>query len=682
MKLQQRDITNQRSGVLESKKFTIEMNATAFQTAIDGLYSDKVRAPIRELATNAWDASPNHNFDVHLPSQLDPRFWVRDYGPGMSHEYLMGLYTTLYSSTKRDRNDAVGCLGLGSKSPFAYASQFYVQSFQGGTVMTYCASIEADGVPQFSHLDTKTTTEADGLKVSFNVKIPDIQKFRQAARFTLFGFDAPRPNVVNEKWEWPELTKTYEGKGWCLYEEKDNEEEKVFSGPVVRMGCVIYPLDLDAAGLNHNASWVNDERLFIDIPIGDVDIMNSREGLGYTERTNKYLKDRLNEIRTEIASEFQKKVDACVHIVEAGLLLASVKYTLVDRVSNVRQWKGQDVPYSLSFAFEKTQGKFRVHHFDIMSGGRRRWNRQKRKTLHFEATTHVDYENLTGTNPIFVDLEDEKSSTRILNWDSWDTSDPKKSRGLWVKVSPANLQAFLDFIGNPQSLIYVRDLPMPPRPPRGPRNPNPQYRVMVMTPSDVSHTEISEEESGYFLNREAKDQYFNGKRVDDSFLREIQNHGAGVDQLFCLTETQRKHRYFKKLRPLDKETLRALFGPLDITAIRTWEYEQKSENDLQTFLNSLPGLKFPDDLQEKIDAIVLKKETFSEELSILQFLWHWSLLTESELKENDEIVAKVSKSKRVSIHSLVLKRYPLLDHIYAGRAETKDIQSYIDAMEK
>src|ERR1700752_451034 len=77
MQLQQRNITNVRAGILQSQKFSVEMNGVLFRTTIDGIYSDKKRAPLRELCMNAWDASPDHRFDIHLPSLIDPRVIVR-----------------------------------------------------------------------------------------------------------------------------------------------------------------------------------------------------------------------------------------------------------------------------------------------------------------------------------------------------------------------------------------------------------------------------------------------------------------------------------------------------------------------------------------------------------------------------------------------------------------------------
>ena len=278
MQIQQRDITNLRAGILDRQKFSVEMNGVLFRTTIDGIYSDKKRAPLRELCTNAWDASPDHRFEVQLPSVLDPRVIVRDFGPGLTHDQAMGLYTTLFASTKRDTNEAAGCLGLGSKSPFAYTSQFFVRSFQHGEVRSYSASIEADGVPCLVHMASKPTNERDGLEVSFNVKTSDIEAFRKAARFTLFGFGRDTVTVRNECWQWPELQPVAQGPGWRAYYP---DRERTFCGAYAQMGPVLYPIDMKLLG----DDWIKEDVLILDLPIGSVDIQVSREALGYDGRT-------------------------------------------------------------------------------------------------------------------------------------------------------------------------------------------------------------------------------------------------------------------------------------------------------------------------------------------------------------------------------------------------------------
>ncbi len=125
-------------GLGETEGFKIAASGKAFRSLIDSIYSRKEEAPVRELLTNAWDAhiaaGKIEPFHLHLPSRLFPTFYVRDYGPSMSHEFVMERYTTLFDSTKDGARDddvaviapnaQVGSWGLGSKTPFAYTDAF------------------------------------------------------------------------------------------------------------------------------------------------------------------------------------------------------------------------------------------------------------------------------------------------------------------------------------------------------------------------------------------------------------------------------------------------------------------------------------------------------------------------------------------------------------------------------
>jgi hypothetical protein len=112
------------SGTGPTSGFRIETNAYAFQMLSSGVYSDKISAVLREIGCNAADAHTaagkrDMPFEVKLPTQLDPQFWIKDCGPGLDEDGVRGLYTTYFSSTKRDSNDFTGAFGLGSKSPFS-----------------------------------------------------------------------------------------------------------------------------------------------------------------------------------------------------------------------------------------------------------------------------------------------------------------------------------------------------------------------------------------------------------------------------------------------------------------------------------------------------------------------------------------------------------------------------------
>ena len=100
---------------LQSSQFTLETNSTIFDMLTSKVYSDPLLASIREISTNAIDgclqADKPVAFDVHLPTEQEPYFSVRDYGSGMSPDQIQQVYTTMGASTKRDSNDFNGCMG-------------------------------------------------------------------------------------------------------------------------------------------------------------------------------------------------------------------------------------------------------------------------------------------------------------------------------------------------------------------------------------------------------------------------------------------------------------------------------------------------------------------------------------------------------------------------------------------
>ena len=173
MKLHKPDISIESAGIKSTTRFTIEATHQSFSVLSSTIYEDKIKAPIRELSTNAYDAHveagcADRPFSVHLPNALDPEFRVRDYGISMSHEQIMTLYTTYFASNKRESNELNGCLGLGSKSPFAYTNQFWVTAYKDGQKRHYVATVDVDG-PRFDQYPACETDEDDGLKtlVSF-----------------------------------------------------------------------------------------------------------------------------------------------------------------------------------------------------------------------------------------------------------------------------------------------------------------------------------------------------------------------------------------------------------------------------------------------------------------------------------------------------------------------------------
>jgi len=180
-------------------QYSIKASAKAFKILSDGLYSDKIAAPIRELATNAYDAhvakgNINTPFDVHLPSVAEPWFAIRDYGIGMSKQELQTTYTTYFDSNKTHSNDFVGCMGLGSKTPFTLSDAFTVTSVKDNKKTTVINYLDED-VPNFSIISEENTNEASGTEIKFTpTEANTYDKLRESAQ-RILGYVILIPNL-------------------------------------------------------------------------------------------------------------------------------------------------------------------------------------------------------------------------------------------------------------------------------------------------------------------------------------------------------------------------------------------------------------------------------------------------------------------------------------------------------
>lgn len=325
MKLHVTDNTIERSGNFTTSNFKIEATAKAFKILSDGLYSNKIKAVVRELSTNAYDSHVDAGcrekpFDVQLPTRLDPTFSIRDYGTGLSYEDCMDLYTTYFRSNRTDSNDAVGCLGLGSKSPFAYADQFLVESFFNGTHYTFSSYQGENGEPVFALLESKETSEPNGLRVTLAIKEDDCWDFEDEAK-TIYQHFNVRPNV-NLDIEYKEREVLVNGDNWKIY--KSGYDNNVI------MGQVCYPIDLDQFeyGTDTYKLLDNCNGFELTVNIGDVDITPSRESLSYNNRTKENLFTILQEALNELSDTISTSVSDCESLWEARCKYADMENTL------------------------------------------------------------------------------------------------------------------------------------------------------------------------------------------------------------------------------------------------------------------------------------------------------------------------------------------------------------------
>lgn len=278
----------------ETSKFKIAASAKAFKILSSGLYKNKIRAIVRELTCNVVDAhkliDTKEPFTIKAPTALDPRFVIRDFGPGLDDESIVNLYSTYFASTKAESNDFIGALGLGSKSPFSYTDTFTVVSYNGGMVRGYTAMLD-NGEPSLRKTfeEEMTAEDKNGIEITVPVKIPDISRWVSEIQYVLRTFT-----------EWPHVVKGCQAPNY-FPSEADKPTWFSVSSPYEQSGIyalygnIVYPLK-EVPGLNRSWMQVNNNVVMIRFPLGELDIAASREELSLDETTIKNIINRVDSI--------------------------------------------------------------------------------------------------------------------------------------------------------------------------------------------------------------------------------------------------------------------------------------------------------------------------------------------------------------------------------------------------
>lgn len=402
------------SGVEESIAFGISAKDSVHIMSIlrDQLYSDKIMAVLREIGANAADANAmagrqDQPISVFLPTLADPCLRIRDSGPGLSLDDVRTVFSQYGASTKRDSNEVVGMLGIGSKSPFAYSDSFVIVSWHDGSKATYNAVIDESGAGRIDLLAVEDCDRSEtGLEVQMPVRPADCKAFEEKAKALFVHFE-PRPQI-NVQLPTPPKTRDVPGA------KISDEEDQYGSGSkwTAVMGRIPYPVSLDqltsgtgGSDLTRAAQRVSGT-LYFDI--GELQVAASREALKYGDATRAVLIRRIN-----------RSIDDYVKLMLTGIeKLSNWEQRLrVNAVSN----RGLPVPtslkrlvdYSVSFQTDTVWGR--------PSGP----NVIKGQTFALQARNYSD--RMTMTNSIVVDnktrlvIKDDRRSMAGFKLEGRDT---------------------------------------------------------------------------------------------------------------------------------------------------------------------------------------------------------------------------------------------------------------------
>lgn len=292
-----------------AKAFTIDLNEATFKILSDTIYSNKVRAVVREILCNAVDAHieagrPETFVEVTLN---DHEFSIRDFGNGIPEDQLTDIYCTYMKSTKAKDPTQTGGFGLGSKAPIAYTDHFTVTNRNAGRQSVYVVhrgTEDTKGAPGI-RLMTAGPTEESGLTVSVPIKSKhDMSEFREwveritnegGMRVKLNGRELTRRPLDNLK---PgDFGLSHEGWG----------------GRKIRLlyGNVEYPIEMD----HFHKEWEEFEALFGNNAIltlralpSTITVAPSREALSFDERTIKSVRALIQNALTQVRTTYKRTI--------------------------------------------------------------------------------------------------------------------------------------------------------------------------------------------------------------------------------------------------------------------------------------------------------------------------------------------------------------------------------------
>lgn len=268
------------------------------------IYSNPIGSIVRELVSNGFDAHIKAiKKGLYPEGTIKPvivkgyyeeeEYYIsfQDFGSGIDEENFHNVYLKYLSSDKRDTNDYMGAMGLGSKSPFSYTLSYYLITRVDGTEWFYIMSKGQNAKPNWDLMYKKETTEPNGTTVKFVIEGfkggKDWYRFQEEILSQLKYFD----DVYIDGFEVDNEYKILEYEYFKF--RKDTEEEEMH----IALGKVSYPID-----------WKQLKRPQINIPvgvkfdIGELMITPNRESIRYNDELISIINQRIDLCLKELKS--------------------------------------------------------------------------------------------------------------------------------------------------------------------------------------------------------------------------------------------------------------------------------------------------------------------------------------------------------------------------------------------
>lgn len=290
---------------INTSQFGMVASEKAFNILSDSLYTHKERATIREYCTNAYDSHQESGklstpFRVHVPTELEPFFEVEDYGIGLDEEEVMSTFATFFLSTKEDRAEVNGCLGLGSKAAFTVSDQFTITAIKDGDVRVFLCYKNKMGIPEVALKSKRDTDKGNGVTIRIPVSTKKITLWQREMAEILSCFESlPEGNLnaIKDKLDLLHQEKME------LRASKEGIVSLNGSGIAdIMMGNVVYPIDKPLQYVKCTnmrkmlEGIINVCDIHLVAELGEVSFAPSREALSLNRYTKRALTRKITKL--------------------------------------------------------------------------------------------------------------------------------------------------------------------------------------------------------------------------------------------------------------------------------------------------------------------------------------------------------------------------------------------------
>jgi len=311
----QRDVTI--SGDFVTQNFGLEITPQVFHHVSSTVYNDKVSAVLREYHNNGWDAhvEAGHRqpVKVQIPTSLDPRLVIRDFGTGLSEEQCFTVFAIYFKSTKQHTDDLNGAIGIGAKSGFSLSESFNVTSFYNGKKLMFKAFKNDKGYPELAKLMEVDTDEPNGVEISLTVPSDKI-----------YNFVSKAVNIYKITDVTPDINLRAVRGGVAEFKERSHYHGDIIldpndSGLQVIMSNVAYRYN-NRPGHKVKA-LCNKFGVYVHIPNGSGEFNLGREDIVHSKEIDELVEDAIESAIPAILKELRTEVDACVYEQDARKLI-------------------------------------------------------------------------------------------------------------------------------------------------------------------------------------------------------------------------------------------------------------------------------------------------------------------------------------------------------------------------